>query len=305
MLADGHTAASVEILNPTQSAAEGTLRRTPCAPAGVVARRVLLAGMTLLLAACASPAARFDEEAAARGFLRQVVRGTEFAHVVYYKPGRAAARGPLHVYLGGDGSPWIEGRWIAADPTPRNPLTLRLMALDPAPSVYLGRPCYQGLAQTPPCTSEEWTVGRYSSRVVASMLRALRAVMAARGFDGVVLIGYSGGGTLAMLLAARLADVRAVLTVAANLDPEAWAAYHGYAPLSESLNPAQAPPLPSGIVQMHLVGGRDQNVPAALLRSALARQPHARLLRFPGFDHVCCWEREWPSILDALAARLH
>ena len=35
------------------------------------------------------------------------------------------------------------------------------MGLDPAPSVYLGRPCYLGRAADPGCHPWYWTHGRY------------------------------------------------------------------------------------------------------------------------------------------------
>src|SRR6266545_4164343 len=89
-----------------------------------------------LLGGCAGPSERF----AAR------VEGEGFAHVVYRPAGLRPDGGRvLHIYLDGDGTPWERGR-PAPDPTPRAPLVLRLMALDPAPRVYLGRPCYHGLA---------------------------------------------------------------------------------------------------------------------------------------------------------------
>lgn len=112
---------------------------------------------------------------------------------------------------------------MATDPGPRNPLMLKLMALDTAPAVYLGRPCYPGLSRQPPCNPALWTSGRYSPQVLASLARALQTLIRDTGSRGIVLIGHSGGGTLAMLLAARVPDVRAVVTLAGNLDPDACA----------------------------------------------------------------------------------
>jgi hypothetical protein len=47
-------------------------------------------------------------------------------HLVYSRPG--AAHAPLHVYIEHDGTPWLQGVHVAADPTPRRPLVLELMA---------------------------------------------------------------------------------------------------------------------------------------------------------------------------------
>jgi dienelactone hydrolase len=48
------------------------------------------------------------------------------------------------------------------------------------------------------------TAGRYSERVVSSMAVAARRLLQARGAAHVVWLGYSGGGALAVLLAARV-----------------------------------------------------------------------------------------------------
>ena len=108
---------------------------------------LLLAGA--LAAGCASPAARFDARAAALALERGVVPGDGFIHVVYRRPTAAASR-LLHLYLDGDGRPW-DGRLAAADPTPQELLTLRLLARDSAAAVYLGRPCYHGMAEASRC----------------------------------------------------------------------------------------------------------------------------------------------------------
>lgn len=267
----------------------------------MLARFLAQIGLLVLLWGCAVlPAQRLDDEARELGLYRKVVPGSEFLHVIYVStPSRFATS--LHVYLEGDGSPWVHKRWVSEEPTPRNPLMLRLMALDPGPSVYLGRPCYHGLASQPPCTPEFWTHGRYSHRVVGSMAAALRGVLRRGGYKRLIFIGHSGGGALAMLLAERFAETHTVVTMAGNLDPKAWARHHGYSPLRTSLNPAERPALDPAIFQLHLVGERDENIPAAMLRSALSHQKNARIRIIANFDHVCCWQSAWPSVLQTLS----
>lgn len=246
----------------------------------------------MLATACSSPAGRFLQSATALGMRAVVVPGTVFQHVVFEQARRPSRA--LHVYIDGDGTPWSGGR-PALDPTPRNPLMLRLMALDPHPSVYLGRPCYHGLAQVAPCSSVVWTSERYSEAVVSSMAAALRGRLRAGGFERLAWFGFSGGGAIAVLLAPRFPETTDLVTIAANLDIDAWADLHGYSRLLGSLNPARQAPLPAGIRQRHYVGGRDRVVP----KDVVVRGPidPGTVVVITSYDHACCWETLWPAVL--------
>lgn len=268
----------------------------------IAARKLACSALCLVLfimvQGCTSPGARVDQVAAEFGFSRELIQGTDFLHVVYRNDsGREA--GPLHIYLEGDGSPYLDRRWVSPDPTPRNPLMLQLMALDPGPSVYLARPCYNGRATAPPCDSTLWTEARYSAAVVDSAVAVARRLLSQRQQQALFLIGHSGGGTLAMLMAAQLPETRAVITLAGNLDTDAWTQYHGYESLRDSLNPAQRPPLDKRILQLHLVGTDDDNIPPPMLLSATQRQWRAQVGTVEGFDHSCCWPQLWPTVLHA------
>ena len=257
----------------------------------------LVAGvlLVLVLVACVSPARRWWGHAAGTGFTATVVAGGPFRHVVLEKPGGASR--VVHVYLDGDGTPWGTGA-PAVDPTPRNMLVLDLMRLDDSPSVYLGRPCYHGLVDDAGCEPALWTSERYSDRVVSSMAEGLTRYLSTRQLERIVFIGYSGGGTLALLLASRFTQTVAVVTVAANLDIDKWTAHHRYLRLAGSLNPAAQPPLPPQLYQRHYVGGRDRIVPPDIVTSG--RFDRSLVVLVPDFDHTCCWRRLWPSVLADL-----
>ena len=223
--------------------------------------------------------------------------GTQFDHRVYVRKG-PSDRGLLHVYLEGDGSPWIGGSRISPDPTAKRAYALELMAKDPSTSAYISRPCYQNLEGRAECSPDLWTHRRYSAEVVDSLEAAIRNLEEAIPSQGTVLIGYSGGGVLAMLLAERLESTRAVITIAANLDVDAWTSLHGYSPLTGSMNPAEREPLRSDIRQLHLAGGLDSRVPPEIVEAAATLQVDPEIRVYESFDHTCCWVDLWPEILD-------
>jgi hypothetical protein len=248
------------------------------------------------LIACSNPLQRADDLAARSGFSKEIVTGTAYRHVVF----RNAARrdgATLHIYIEGDGTPFRERSVIADDPTPHDPLMLGLMAQDTAPSVYLGRPCYFGLHSDPGCGPEAWTSRRFSAQILDSMGAVLRSELLRAGATHVALFGHSGGGALAVLLAARQPSVVRVVTVGATLDVAAWCQLHGYSPLTGSLDPALVPLARKDVEVLHWVGDKDINTPPAFITAA-ARARGEPMRVVAGFDHNCCWVRMWQDILD-------
>lgn len=225
-----------------------------------------------------------------------MVTGTGFQHVVYMNAAagsRDAAR--MLVFLEGDGRPWgDDGRQPSPDPTTRNPVALQLLARATAPGIYVSRPCYQQIVDAK-CSSDVWTGARYSREVVESLAAAIQSVANETGAREIVLIGYSGGGALAILVAERTQHVAAVLTLVANLDVDAWTQLHGYLPLSTSLNPAVSD-VPHPWRELHLSGGQDAIVPAATTAAYFKKYPQAEQRIFAEYGHVCCWVEEWPRI---------
>ena len=133
--------------------------------------------------------------------------------------------------------------------------------------------------------------------VIDSMANAVSRVLAGLPGSPVTLIGYSGGGAIVSLIAARLTHVDRVITIAANLDIDAWAAHHGSVAPQGSLNPADIAPLPTTIAQWHLYGSDDRDVPASTAERYLAKQVIARLSVVDGYDHRCCWAQIWADVL--------
>jgi hypothetical protein len=228
------------------------------------------------------------------------IKGAGFEHRAFVALQPSDTR--LIVMIEGDGSPWIRGgTQIAADPTAGEPLMLRLAAQMPGSRIYLGRPCYMlGAERDARCSTELWTADRYSERVVASMSVAIDGFVAAHGFNEIILLGYSGGGTLAVLMAPRIHVPVRVVTIGANLDIAAWTRVQGYLPLTGSLNPADEPALPRSIPELHLYGDRDTNAGRDVAARYLDRIDPASVRVIVGYDHVCCWVRDWARIWESI-----
>lgn len=215
-----------------------------------------------------------------------------------WSKGLDAGAKTLVVYIEADGSPWVTRYKLASDPTPRDPLALRLAVKDPAPAVlYLARPCHHTRKTDPACRAEYWSSHRYAPEVIGSVSAAIDAAKARAGATAVRLVGYSGGGAVAALVAARRLDVAGLVTVAANLDHAAWTAHHKVTPLTGSLNPADNAARVQAIPQVHYVGADDRIVPREIVEAYVRRmsdRADTRIVEMKGFDHGCCWERAWP-----------
>ncbi|MFV9657358.1 alpha/beta fold hydrolase [Pseudomonas sp. NY15366] len=215
-----------------------------------------------------------------------------------YVPAAAAAE-TLAVYIEGDGLAWLSSTRPSTDPTPRAPVGLQLALAQPTgAAAYLARPC-QFIATQSICSHDYWTDARFAPEVVKSLDQAIDQLKARVGAQQLILVGYSGGGTLALLLAARRDDVARVITVAGNLNPRAWTTHHRLQPLKRSLNPADQQKALASTRQQHLAGGRDRIVPAALasaFNDAYTSGTPSRVYLLPEHDHACCWARDWPSL---------
>ena len=269
--------------------------------------RAYLSCLILCLGACVDISAdRPGKASLPAGWRTEPVRAGEFT-LRLFGPVIPAEVPRLHVYLGGDGLAFSSRYSVSRDPTPRRHLGLRLAEADSAPAVFLARPCYYGAASEPPCAPDLWTARRYGPVVVNAVLEALTHIGRRHPHAAITLVGYSGGGVIALLAARGHPRVDIVVTVAAPLDVAAWTRLHDYTPLAAGSDPAQLPDWPARLRQVHLVGEDDGQVPPAIARSFRqspgARGADIRLLHLPGYDHRCCWVENWPRLLEQLTSR--
>lgn len=265
------------------------------------------AALAALLAAgvatgCASPAKQYDRAALAANFSEKIVQGKRFHHKIY-RNSHAVQDGVLFVFIEGDVSVKQALRSSSPDPTPSHKLMLRLMQNAEVGAILLGRPCYHGLFALDHCEIRHLGPERYSAEIVESMIGALQTELDHSGAKQVNFVGYSGGGALAMLMAAHHPGTAVLVTLSGNLDNTSLVAHHKALALSGSLNPADLPPLPRSIRQLHFFGAEDENVPASLAQKTLTRQNAAPII-MQEFDHECCWQDIWPEIQFRLQSSL-
>ena len=263
----------------------------------------------IVLSACSSnPSLRFDHRAAQLGLSKTVYSNSQFELSIYARDKSTASdqnnfSSVLHVYLDGDGTPWITPNHISIDPTPRMDTVLNLMHQDTESSIYLGRPCYHNQARDEHCDPALWTSARYSKPVVDALIFSLTKYVTDRStiqpVDAITLIGFSGGGTLAMLMAPNIPLVRRIITINGNLDIDHWTRQHGFSPLSHSLNPIHQPKLPEHIEVHHLFGRKDKIIDAHYLANYFSTYPNTKTTIFDEFSHHCCWNQVWREIVTA------
>ncbi len=258
-----------------------------------------------LLTACASlpsPEQRrsaADALARAQGWQAQAIAAGPFT-LMSYAPSRQQRAAHLTVYIEGDGLAGISGDLPSRDPTPQQPLALRLALAQPTGNVaYLARPCQYIDAEASGCAQRYWTEQRFAPEVIASTGLALDRLKQTYGAHDLTLVGYSGGAAVALLSAARRQDIAQVITVAGNLDHRAWTAYHRIRALDGSLDPVDVVDALRKVPQVHFAGDRDRVIPPDLIKSfasRFTRQAQIKVIEQAGFDHQCCWVQTWPSL---------
>lgn len=225
---------------------------------------------------------------------------TQKLPLIAYVPTHIQSNEILALYIEGDGFSWITSSLPSSDPTPIEPVGLKLALAHPdGNAAYLARPCQYIDARELPCSSSLWLGARFSETAVTASNQAIDALKKRFGAKKLVLVGYSGGGAIATLVAARRSDVIQLVTVAGNLDHRSWTLHHRVSPLSESLNPIDFGSQLVGLHQVHLIGNDDQNIRPEFVTGFVVRNSASQLSRVvivPGFDHHCCWTRDWKQI---------
>ncbi len=266
-------------------------------------RYVQIVILLLFLTGCAIPSAKERRQQAvqlveAAGWSAFCLSTTIFDLTGFSPSQQPEPHDLLTIYFEGDGLAWLTRSQVSDDPTPINPLGLKLALRHPdAAVVYLARPCQYG--QTRNCDKQYWSSGRFAPEVISSYNQALDQLKQRYTVKSFQLIGYSGGGAIATLIAAKRTDVVRLVTVAGNLDHTAWTQFHHVSPLRKSLNPADFHKQLEHIPQLHFIGGQDKIIPPAVINSYAERfprelRPEIRVVA--DADHQNFWEQRWREL---------
>ncbi|HQW57939.1 MAG TPA: alpha/beta hydrolase [Gammaproteobacteria bacterium] len=213
----------------------------------------------------------------------------------------------LTIYIEGDGRTWITRSKLSNNPTPKNPLALKLAVLDNSANVaYLARPCqYTPHSLDSACNPLVWSDQRFSETVIQSMNEAVENLKKSAKARQIHLVGFSGGGAIAILIAARRNDIASLRTVAGDLNPTALSQYHQTSPLTSSLDPNTRTVIQKLIhlPQQHFSGEKDKTVPPFIAEEFVARlrklgSPCTSQTTIKDATHHQGWEAIWPTLLD-------
>lgn len=231
--------------------------------------------------------------------IKRVFTTPTFKIVGYELPARRAG-GTLNVYIEGDGLAFLGPRTISADPTPTEPVGLQLaLQQQNANVLYLARPCQYQKKTIRTCHHKYWTSHRYGQEVVDAYDRILDQYVTGKNIKAITLVGYSGGGVIAALLAAQRTDVAQLVTVASPLDQKAWTEGEGLAVMRGSLDPADYASKLALVKQLHFTGLNDKVVPPYVNRAYASKFSGTKALELreiKGYDHDCCWIDNWSRV---------
>lgn len=236
--------------------------------------------------------------AANNGFRAEIFEAHPFTLSGLIK-GTPGTSSELVVYLEGDGRGVVRGR-VTHDPTPRQAMGYELARSDRAPSVlYLARVGQFQPSQTGPDYQAYWSSKRLAEESVVAASLAIDQVMARLGASHLHLVGYSGGGGLALLLAERRQDVLTVTTVAGLLDIDWWVKEKNFQPLTGSLNPAEGASILAPLPQVHFFGAHDSIIPPTMSAHFQTLAPFTDFQRVEvDTNHWNDWPELWPDLFE-------
>ena len=206
------------------------------------------------------------------------------------------------IYIEGDGTYTVYKPDFTHNPTPTDPVALRLAAQDGGTNViWVARPCQynKGWKNGKDCPAEYTTSKRFAPEVIESYNQVLDNIKAYYSIPSFDLVGYDGGAAIAVILGSQRADIKSIRTVAGNLDPHSVANINNKPYQEGSLNPLDFAAGISNIPQRHFIGKGDKMTPPAVYNSfaqAVSQGQCLNVSLVDNADHQAGWVEQWKTL---------
>ncbi|MCY4330486.1 MAG: hypothetical protein OXC48_10485, partial [Endozoicomonadaceae bacterium] len=136
--------------------------------------------------------------------------------------------------------------------------------------------------------------------VIDSIDSAITTIKRYKPWKKLELIGYSGGATIALLIAAKRSDIISVRTIAGNLSPDLAFHLHKLSLPASTLLPSNYLSKLELLPQIHYIGRHDAVVPQAIAQYYVEQFENKKCIRYaviPDTTHTKGWDNVWLSLL--------
>lgn len=246
---------------------------------------------------------KMDSFASENNFEKKIIQSQGFEIVTYQKIQNPSSE--YIFYIEGDGLIFDKVRYqITKDPTPNSIFLIELANMDMRDNiVYVARPCqFIDIDSSDVCKDNKlWTSHRYSPKIISVMRDVINKISLGKNYQ---LIGFSGGGGIASLIAKDSNNISSLVTIAGNIDHVSFNEYQNSAHMTGSLNPVDYAKELAKIPQIHYSGSRDRVVVSSLLEQAVNKikktknaNKNIHHITIKGAGHDSGWASNWPKML--------
>ena len=154
------------------------------------------------------------------------------------------------------------------------------------------------------CSVPYWTQKRFAKKIILAIDEAITIMASSSKIKDVHLVGYSGGGAVVAMVAAKRSDIASIRTVAGYMDHVALNSKAGVSPLTGSLDPIRAAPRLKSVPQIHYSGKGDKRVPSWVLKNfrKAVGSSDCISLRQVNATHEEGWEKIWTRVWSKMPA---
>lgn len=203
---------------------------------------------------------------------------TEYFTFTVWEKSTLQRGGNLRIYIEGDGNP-----------NPKEKIALYYAEQDPSDNVvYVTRPCQWSQDKICKVKPQIYKGQRFHPEVLREIQELITYLIRKYQAKSIELIGYDGGGLIAMEVATHIQPKR-VITIAGILDLNSYILYNGLKEMNDAVNPADKLGTLKNIPQIHYVGTKDEITPARVAERFVAKMNNPKsavVKRVKGVHHT-------------------